>query len=406
MATPDIRFSPEPVAAVAGHLCLDIIPSFPGEPVTLADLLVPGKLVNVGPPLMGTGGPVSNTGLSLHRLGVPVRLVGKVGRDVFGRVILDLVRQLGSGLADNMIVGDDFTSYTVVVNPPGTDRMFLHYPGANDTFGAGDIDYAALARLRLFHLGYPPLMRRMYADGGGELEAIYTKVRQTGVTTSLDMARPDPASPAGRADWPRILARVLPRVDVFVPSYDEILFMLDRPRFDRLAGAPGGNLAAAAGTDAVNEMAERLIAMGAALVGLKLGDAGMLLRTTDSAARLTAMGRAAPARTSDWLGRQILAPCYRADVVGTTGSGDATIAGFLLGLLAGFGPEHAANAATAVGACSVEKADATSGIPPWSAVRDRMEAGWPRLPSPLAPSAWRKTASGLYLGPRDGHATA
>jgi PAS domain S-box-containing protein len=36
------------------------------------------------------------------------------------------------------------------------------------------------------------------------------------------MAYPDPDSPAGRADWLTILQNVLPFVDVFVPSYEEI----------------------------------------------------------------------------------------------------------------------------------------------------------------------------------------
>ena len=46
------------------------------------------------------------------------------------------------------------------------DRSFLHCPGANDTFGPEDIDVERLAGVSLFHFGYPPLMRRMYSDGG------------------------------------------------------------------------------------------------------------------------------------------------------------------------------------------------------------------------------------------------
>ena len=34
--------------------------------------------------------------------------------------------------------GED-SSYTLVINPPGIDRIFIHCPGANDTFGAADI---------------------------------------------------------------------------------------------------------------------------------------------------------------------------------------------------------------------------------------------------------------------------
>ena len=87
---------------VAGHLCLDIIPDLSGSPsgATLADILRPGQPVNVGPATLSTGGAVSNTGLALHRLGVPVRLMGKVGNDLFGQAIHALVTQLSPALGE------------------------------------------------------------------------------------------------------------------------------------------------------------------------------------------------------------------------------------------------------------------------------------------------------------------
>src|SRR5256885_785390 len=77
-----------------------------------------------------------------------------------------------------------------------------------------------------------------------------------------------------------------------------------------------------------------------------------------------------------WRGRELLAPCFEAAVAGTTGSGDATIAGLLTALLAGETPEDALLDAVGVGACSVEAVDATSGIPSWQAVRERIRVGW------------------------------
>ncbi|MCK4437298.1 hypothetical protein KAU86_05050 [bacterium] len=32
----------------------------------------------------------------------------------------------------------EVSSYTIILFPPGMDRMFLHNPGANDTFGFKD----------------------------------------------------------------------------------------------------------------------------------------------------------------------------------------------------------------------------------------------------------------------------
>jgi len=180
---------------VAGHICLDMIPAFEVETTTLADLLTPGKLIKTGPLTTATGGSVSNTGLALHRLGVPCKLMGKVGDDLVGRAIIDIVRAVGPELAEGMIVEKGHpSSYTVVINPPGVDRIFLHCPGANDTFGADDVDYDQLSGPRLFHFGYPPLMRRMFIDGGVELSTLLRRAKERGITTSLDMARPDPAS--------------------------------------------------------------------------------------------------------------------------------------------------------------------------------------------------------------------
>ena len=79
----------EDAIIVAGHCCVDIIPTFSS---TADGELHPGKLVHVGPAAFATGGPVPNVGLALRRLGAPVRLLGKVGDDLLGRVLLELYR--------------------------------------------------------------------------------------------------------------------------------------------------------------------------------------------------------------------------------------------------------------------------------------------------------------------------
>ena len=65
----------------AGHICLDVIPTFPEKSMDELNLLRPGSLNIVGPSVISTGGSVSNTGLALHRLGFPVKLIGRVGKD-------------------------------------------------------------------------------------------------------------------------------------------------------------------------------------------------------------------------------------------------------------------------------------------------------------------------------------
>ncbi|MDX1524589.1 MAG: carbohydrate kinase family protein, partial [Anaerolineae bacterium] len=317
----------------------------------------------------------ANTGLALHQLGLPVRLMGKVGADKFGQSILELLAERGQGLADGMLVAEDEdTSYTIVLSPPGVDRMFFHNPGANDTFRTSDVPLDHLAGARYFHFGYPPIMASTFADGGVAFAGLMQSIKQRGLTTSLDMAYPDPDSPAGRVDWGRWLATVLPHIDIFLPSLDEILFMLDRPRLEAL---DRGKLKLS--LTLLRSLSRQLLDLGAAIVVLKLGDNGLYVRATADQARLAAMGAGQPPDPAAWCGFEQVAPCFKADVVGTTGAGDCTIAGFLAGLSQGLSPEQVVTMAVAVGAFNVESADATSGIPTWETVRARVEAGWERL---------------------------
>jgi len=363
----------------AGHVCLDMIPTFLHGAGSLDAVMQPGKLVDMGPAVLSTGGSVANTGLALKRLGLPVRLMGKVGRDAFGAAVCDIFRAHDEALVKTMIVDPAVaTSYTVVISPPGIDRIFLHCPGANDTFGADDVTPQLLEGMDLFHFGYPPLMRAFYSEAG-ELMRLFKKVKACGLATSLDMALPDPQSPAGQADWRAILGQALPFVDLFSPSLDEIVFMLHRARGlkvrERAAeGVPMGGLI----EEDVHALAGELIALGVAVVMLKLGSQGAYLRVTSDEARLAACGCLSPEACRAWAGAEFFAPCFDAKVAGTTGSGDCTVAGLLAAIAKGLGPAESVRTAVAVGSASVEQPDATSGVPTWAALDERIRAGWGR----------------------------
>lgn len=398
-----VRFN-QKRAVVAGHICLDVIPSFASGNAGIETLLVPGKLVNVGPMTMSTGGAVSNTGVALHRLGIETTLMGKVGDDLFGSAIVESLRSYSDRLAEGMIVSTEAdTSYTVVINPPGVDRIFLHCPGANDTFHAEDVGDDKLESVSLFHFGYPPLMRSMYLNDGEEMERLLRRVKGRGIVTSLDMSRPDPDSEAGQVDWERFLDRVLPHVDLFLPSLEEIMFMLDRGRYEAFMGRIDEDPFSSIDGDTLSSLADRLLAKGAAIVAIKLGEQGLYVRTTDDSNRMNRLGLFNLAETAElWLERELLTPCFVVQVAGTTGAGDCTIAGFLAGLLHQLAPEEAIQAAAAVGACNVERADATSGVPDWDTVHRRIKAGWERRQVSLQLPGWtRDHALGLWIGPHN-----
>jgi len=394
-------------AVVSGHICLDVIPALRALEGDVASLLAPGKLVDVGAAVLSTGGAVSNTGLALHRLGVPVRLAGKVGEDLFGRAILDILRGHGPGLADGMIVAaGEASSYTIVISPPGIDRIFLHCPGANDTFAAEDVPAGALREAGLFHFGYPPLMRRMYENGGAGLEALLSAAKAAGATVSLDMARPDPNSPSGRADWRAILARALPHVDLFLPSFEEILFMLRRDKYEELSAAAGASadLLPFADEALLSSLADEMLSFGAAVAVIKLGEFGLYMKTSPSPRRIAASGFYAPRDPAPWTGRELYVPCFRVEAAGTTGAGDCTIAGLLAGWMRGLAPEEALLGAVGVGACCVERPDAVSGVRPWDDVQRRIAAGWAQHPPKLAAFAAAEASGGarVWRSARDG----
>jgi sugar/nucleoside kinase (ribokinase family) len=377
---------------VAGHICLDIIPTFASDVQDVA--FGAGKLISVGPAIMALGGSVANSGLALHRLGSTPRLMGKVGDDQIGQLIIDALRDYGNELAEGMLVEPGaHSSYSVVISPPGVDRTFFHHPGANDTFDAHNIAVEQMKGIRLFHFGYPPLMRWMYLDGGRAFAEVLHRLKEEGVTTSLDMALPDPNTEAGQVDWQAWLVRVLPEVDIFQPSVDELVYMLN-------GRVSGGRL----GAGLLSEMAERCLQWGTAIVAIKLGSEGLYMRSTGNSDRIARRGRAFGKESEAWRGRELLAPCFLVDVAGTTGSGDCTIAGMLMAILQGQEPEEALTSAVAVGACSVEQADATSGVVEWARVQQRIENGWVQRATGIALTDWQQQGTTWY-GPADARRT-
>jgi sugar/nucleoside kinase (ribokinase family) len=386
---------------VAGHICLDVIPDLGPLPrSSFAESFRPGRLIEAGAASLATGGVVGNTGLALHVLGVPTRLVGKIGDDQFGRIVRELIDAYSGELSAGLkIEAGGSTSFSVIVSPPGADRFFLHHPGVNRSFGAEDIDFGLLEQAALFHFGYPPLMRRMYSEGGRELARMFERARAKRATTSLDMSYPDPATESGKADWHEILETALPFVDVFAPSLDELLFMLQRPLSDELSRR--GPVASLARPALVHELGEELIRLGVGVAAIKLGDRGLYLRTA-GAERISGLGRARPTDPGTWTDRELWVPCFAVEVAGTTGSGDSTVAGLLAALTRGLDAEDAVTAAVAVGACNVERADALSGIRSWDETVERVRSSWPRLALELDDPGWRRDEEHeLWIGPSD-----
>ncbi|MBU4212329.1 MAG: carbohydrate kinase family protein [Kiritimatiellae bacterium] len=386
---------------VAGHLCCDIIPCFPDTGArSLSEILRPGKLVHVEEAAISTGGPVSNTGIALKKLGNRVCFCARIGNDDFGRLIQDRLKACGSAEGIK-VAAESGSSYTVVLAPPGIDRIFLHNPGANDTFSSEDLSPQLIAKCRHFHFGYPPLMRRMFEQEGRELQRVFEIAKQAGATTSCDMALPDPASPSGRAPWKKILAKILPYVDIYLPSVEESFFMLEPERFMEMKKAHGG-------ADLINylspldysRIADQLLALGTKMTALKTGHRGYYFKTRSQDC-FNGMGAARPGRPEQWASRELWCPAFVCNpLASATGSGDSSIAGFLAAFLKGLSPEASLKTAICLGWQNLQALDAVSSIRSWDETQSAIKEDLPLIPFPFDAPGWKWDASlKLWVGP-------
>ncbi|MBR4575475.1 MAG: carbohydrate kinase family protein [Lachnospiraceae bacterium] len=363
---------------VAGHICLDITPMIPDRKTDhIGDILSPGKTVNAGAADIHTGGAVANTGLAMKILGADVSLAGKIGDDEFGDMIEKIMD--GYGVSEGLIRSPgDHTSYSVVIAVPGLDRIFMHYPGANDTFCYDDLQTEEIKEAALFHFGYPSIMKKMYEDDGAELVRIMKNVKSMDAATSLDLSAVDPESESGKSDWERILSDTLPYVDIFAPSIEELMFMLCRSRYESISqNAREDDFTSHIDIkEDVIPQAQRCIDMGAKIVLIKCGARGMYYMTSEREGILK-VGSKLGLDAAAWTQKSAFVPSFVPDrVLSATGAGDTAIAAFLTSILKGYGPADCAKYAAAAGALAVSEYDALSGLKSFEEIDRMIRNGW------------------------------
>jgi sugar/nucleoside kinase (ribokinase family) len=251
------------------------------------------------------------------------------------------------------------------------DRIFLEDPGCNRIFTADNIDYEIVGQSRLFHFGYPQLMEALWTNNGAKLKELFERVRSHGTVTSLDMTLPDLAAPAGKADWRAILSAVLPLVDIFVPSIEELLFMLDPERYSSIADlSAGGDMIDAIPPEEYERLAEKVLAMGVKVLLIKAGHRGAYLRTGN----LTELNSSV-LRLSDRIGcpqgvwiqpLSVDADRFR----NASGAGDCAVAAFLTALLKDENIITAGRFAMMAGRDNLYGNDALSGLVDWSCMEN------------------------------------
>jgi sugar/nucleoside kinase (ribokinase family) len=278
----------------------------------ISHLPAAGELVLADQLLLTVGGCAANVAVDLAKLGVTAAVVGRVGSDVFGRVVSDMLAGHGVDVSALQVTPGMDTSQTLIVNVAGEDRRFIHTFGATAAFRAADVPAARAARCRVLYLGGYLVMPELRAE---ELAAIFASARRAGATTVLDVVTPGPG------DYLPRLEPLLPQVDVFLPNNHE----------GELISGEADPL----------RQAEAFCRRGAGTTIVTLGDRGSVLVS----------GR-----------ERLRAGAYTVPFVDGSGGGDAFAAGYVAGLLRGLDAEGCLRLASALGASCVRAIGTTTGV--------------------------------------------
>jgi sugar/nucleoside kinase (ribokinase family) len=192
------------VASVLGNINVDLIV----RPATR--LPPPGEEWTIDTVDLRPGGAAANTGLALTALGVPVRLIGAVGEDRFGAILLDEFEGHGLGGQVATIPGTA-TGVSLAFEAPDRDRSFLIALGSLAAFDRSMVPDDALRARFFLSCGTFTLPKLRGAPTAELLRA----VRAAGGTTLLDTGW----DPSG---WPEAVREeilgLLPLVDFFLPN--------------------------------------------------------------------------------------------------------------------------------------------------------------------------------------------
>lgn len=286
---------------VADHVCTPI-----------SHLPAAGELVMAERMLLTIGGCAANAAVDLVKMGVRTRVVGRVGKDIFGRVVADLLRDEGVDVSGLQFSATADTSQTLIVNVAGQDRRFIHSFGANGEFASRDIPLEDVARCKVLYVGGFLVMPSLRQE---DLVPVFAAARKAGAKTVLDVVTP------GKGEYLSKIEKILPHTDVFLPN-------------DHEAGLITGE------NDPLKQ-AEAFHKLGAGTVVITMGGEGSVL--------VHASGR-------------LRAGTYPIEYVDGSGGGDAFDAGFIYGLLHGLPVEECLKVASALGASCVRAIGTTPGV--------------------------------------------
>ena len=265
-----------------------------------------------------TGGKGFNQATAAARLGAEVTLIGSVGTDAFGEMLLTATK---NEHIDSRFVRkrtDTGTGVATIVIEPDGDNSIIVVPRANMALTTTDIDAAADriadADVLLLQLETPIV-------ASAHAAAIAKGSKKNGGTTVI--LNPAPAQP--------LPDNLLASVDILTPNQSETEFLSGM----QISNDEAARTAAAA-------LRARMVDTARAAVVLTLGAQGALILTATTSERI---------------------PALSVDAVDTTGAGDAFCGALATALASGETLREAIAFANAAGAVAVTVIGATPSMP-------------------------------------------
>lgn len=313
---------------VAGNVLVDIVKNIDIYPK-------PGMLVNLNEISYAVGGCAPNVAIDLAKIdrSIPLKVIGKIGKDENGRYILSQLQKNGIDVESVCFSDSTPTSFTDVMSMPSGERTFFHKRGANAEFGYDDIDVNGL-NCDIFHIGYIHLLDEFDKpdeEYGTVMARLLCNVQSRGIKTSIDVVS-DSAADYG--------AKVKPSL-----KYANYAIMNEVESCLTFGLEP-------------YDLKEKLIEENVKTAMIKMAECGVKDKVIVHTKTVSFVYDV----RSESFTRATSLKIPKEEIRGSVGAGDAFCAGCLYGLFNSYGDKQLLEFASAAAACNLFSANSVDGM--------------------------------------------
>lgn len=296
---------------VVGSINMDLV-------LSVSHFPEPGETLSATALNYFPGGKGANQAVAIARLGQKVMLVGRVGSDAYGSLLLEGLRKNDVITTQALALEDSYSGLAFITVDRTGQNLIVIYPGANAKLQPSDIEdfFSQLAPdISIF-------LTQLEVPLATVLRAI-TLGKEHGLKTIFN---PAPARPLNE------VRAILTKTDVLVVNETETQILSD--------------ITLSSEQDAY-EAAGKLLELGPEAIIITLGAAGSILVDTQQRLHL---------------------PAPKVEAVDTTAAGDAFIGGLCVSILEGRSMAEAVRYANHAGACAVTREGAQPSLPTYEEV--------------------------------------